>query len=330
MNTEHIEKFVNAIACDLEEGGFRQVSGTTLRRSLTEAVSAALPLLEAGNPVSELAEQQDTNIVSRMRNMLSDIEQLGAAPMTVDTNLIRDAIAALAATGKQQVGEVQGDARAQFEAWWKRENYNRGALNSWHGSGYNNVGVNAAWASWNSALAARQPGAQERVAWASTGATGHKVVAMPGLHKLPYGDYDLYAAPAAQAVSESVDDDWHLRGYTYASKQATTCAGCGKHQHTPLRIDAMGGYVCLTCIDQKLGALLGEFGYSPAQGIDLEPMRTLVAAVEKEFCCDATEENEPDDSKVSYPEETCPITFGMIRAARRAIGGQHDAAPGVE
>src|SRR5690606_25480464 len=49
--------------------------------------------------------------------------------------------------------------------------------------------------------------------------------------------------------------------YTYASTQATTCAGCGEHKHTPLRIDAMGGYVCLTCIDQKLGGLLGEFGY---------------------------------------------------------------------
>lgn len=49
---------------------------------------------------------------------------------------------------------------------------------------------------------------------------------------------------------------------TYASTQATNCAGCGEHKHTPLRIDAMGGYVCLTCIDQKLGSLLGEFGYA--------------------------------------------------------------------
>lgn len=39
----------------------------------------------------------DVNIVSGLRNMLIDIEQLGAAPMTVDTNLIRDAIAALSA-----------------------------------------------------------------------------------------------------------------------------------------------------------------------------------------------------------------------------------------
>ena len=48
---------------------------------------------------------------------------------------------------------------------------------------------------------------------------------------------------------------------TYTSTQATNCAGCGEHKHTPLRIDAMGGYVCLTCIDKKLGSLLGEFGY---------------------------------------------------------------------
>lgn len=171
MNTEHIEKFVNAIACDLEEGGFRQVSGTTLRRTLAIAVSAALPLLaDTGIPASqpaELAEQQ------------GDVrEQFEAWAKSYGHDLTRRPIgregddsysddfalyawtawqAALAATGKQQVGEVQGDARAQFEAWWKRENYNRGALNSWHGSGYNNVGVNAAWASWNSAIAARQP-----------------------------------------------------------------------------------------------------------------------------------------------------------------------------
>lgn len=61
--------------------------------------------------------------------------------------------------------------------------------------------------------------------------------------------------------------------HTYASTQATNCAGCGEHKHTPLRIDAMGGYVCLTCIDNKLGSLLGEFGYPepddtrPAPGV---------------------------------------------------------------
>lgn len=83
-------------------------------------------------------------------------------------------------------------------------------------------------------------------------------------------DAAIRATPPAQ-----VDDDWHLRGYAYASKQATACAGCGEHKHTPLRIDAMGGYVCLTCIDQKLGSLLGEFGYPPAQ-VDLEQFRCAV------------------------------------------------------
>jgi len=56
---------------------------------------------------------------------------------------------------------------------------------------------------------------------------------------------------------------------TYTSKQATNCAGCGEHKHTPLRIDSMGGYVCLTCIDKKLGSLLGEFGYEQP---DQEPV----------------------------------------------------------
>jgi hypothetical protein len=42
---------------------------------------------------------------------------------------------------------------------------------------------------------------------------------------------------------------------TYASSQATNCAQCGEHKHTPLRIDWMGGYVCLTCIDKELEAL---------------------------------------------------------------------------
>jgi hypothetical protein len=41
---------------------------------------------------------------------------------------------------------------------------------------------------------------------------------------------------------------------TYTSSQATNCAKCGEHKHTPLRVDWMGGYVCLTCIDKELEA----------------------------------------------------------------------------
>lgn len=44
--------------------------------------------------------------------------------------------------------------------------------------------------------------------------------------------------------------------FTYSSKQATSCAGCGIRKHTPLRVDEMGGYVRLTCIDNRLGELL--------------------------------------------------------------------------
>jgi len=67
------------------------------------------------------------------------------------------------------------------------------------------------------------------------------------------------ATPDAQPKVADLAADEHP--YTYASTQATNCAGCGEYKHTPLRIDAMGGYVCLTCILHKLGGLLGEFGY---------------------------------------------------------------------
>lgn len=56
----------------------------------------------------------------------------------------------------------------------------------------------------------------------------------------------MLAASAQQAVT--------LPDFTYATKQATNCAKCGDHRHTPLRIDWMGGYVCLTCIDKELEA----------------------------------------------------------------------------
>lgn len=35
-------------------------------------------------------------------------------------------------------------------------------------------------------------------------------------------------------------------------QQKTKCAVCGVHRHTPLRVDRMGGYVCLECIDVEI------------------------------------------------------------------------------
>ena len=42
------------------------------------------------------------------------------------------------------------------------------------------------------------------------------------------------------------------------SKQATICAVCEKYKHTPMRNDAMRGYVCLTCIDRELTRLQSQ------------------------------------------------------------------------
>ena len=64
-------------------------------------------------------------------------------------------------------------------------------------------------------------------------------------------------SPAPQTSSPaSAPRSGDGESYTYASTQATECACCGQRKHTPLRVDGMDGYVCLTCIDKKLEALL--------------------------------------------------------------------------
>ena len=78
-----------------------------------------------------------------------------------------------------------------------------------------------------------------------------------------------------QGGDSEPDDDWHLRGYAYASKQATNCAQCGEYRHTPLRVDAMDGYVCLTCIDKKLDELFTRA--SEAEGWVLVPREPTTA-----------------------------------------------------
>lgn len=43
------------------------------------------------------------------------------------------------------------------------------------------------------------------------------------------------------------------QGYAVSKTgQQTKCAVCLGLKHTPLRVDHMGGYVCLTCIDKEL------------------------------------------------------------------------------
>ena len=93
-------------------------------------------------------------------------------------------------------------------------------------------------------------------------------------HTSPH-DHDVWCSGIAQWVQGpfyTAPKEDQAEPYTYASKQATKCAQCGEHKHTPLRIDAMGGYVCLTCIDKKLGSLLGEFGYPEPEQEQAEPV----------------------------------------------------------
>jgi len=58
--------------------------------------------------------------------------------------------------------------------------------------------------------------------------------------------------PVTRGGTPSAEAGCSASEFTYASKQSTSCAVCGERKHTPLRNDAMGGYVCLTCIDREL------------------------------------------------------------------------------
>ncbi|CAJ4666001.1 gp41 [Burkholderia pseudomallei] len=59
-------------------------------------------------------------------------------------------------------------------------------------------------------------------------------------------------SPTRRAASANETGADVSGAYTYSSVQATNCARCGNYKHTPLRIDWMGGYVCLICIDREL------------------------------------------------------------------------------
>jgi len=259
MNTEHIEKFVNAIACDLEEGGFRQVSGTTLRRSLTEAVSAALPLLaDTGIPASQPAELSfdveamltacvpggsivDPQVVAdNIRAWFADrkpaelAEQQGVEGTGHSTednyqhflsysgldgdDLLRYAYyhgadvglerPALAATGKQQVGEESAGLPEMCRSSTNAQGIQAGEV---QGDSILRAAVapprrfdRVAAEAELSTLAARQPGAQEPVAWKYQDKAADGVWEDRISEKLPCWErrnpIPLYAGPPAQAI----------------------------------------------------------------------------------------------------------------------------------
>lgn len=69
---------------------------------------------------------------------------------------------------------------------------------------------------------------------------------------------DLLAKRVAVAEQERNEAVTELKSARFRHEQTARCAGCGERKHTPLRIDAMGGYVCMTCIDQRLVELLDK------------------------------------------------------------------------
>ncbi|HDS1304217.1 TPA: hypothetical protein QEK28_001044 [Stenotrophomonas maltophilia] len=117
MSGPNLERFVNAIASDLEEGGFREVTGTTLRRNLTTAVQAALPLLSAQAGGTALSAHPSPGgqgglnyermfvdacaaLAEVSRELGCDPEQGGAEPILAAIAALREALAA-----RQPVGE---------------------------------------------------------------------------------------------------------------------------------------------------------------------------------------------------------------------------------
>lgn len=113
-------------------------------------------------------------------------------------------------------------------------------------------------------------------------------------------DYDLAGVDIAKKIqamfrTKPGTDPEPPQKFSYSSTQATGCAGCGRYKHTPLRVDAMGGYVCLTCIDETLERLLVEESAREAEG-DWSGCQEIadlprVHEVMSNFSCDPTEDN---------------------------------------
>ena len=98
-----------------------------------------------------------------------------------------------------------------------------------------------------------------------------------------------------------------------AERQASLGVGDGSGQ-----LIVHGKYDSIKECQRKL--LAGEAAERRVRELEAA-LLPLADATFDEFCSSKTERVEPDDAKVSYPEETCNITFGMIRNARKALTG---------
>ncbi|EPZ0818898.1 hypothetical protein [Pseudomonas aeruginosa] len=107
--------------------------------------------------------------------------------------------------------------------------------------------------------------------------------------------------------------------WTYASTQATNCAGCGEHKHTPLRVDWMGGYVCLTCIDKKLEELHDDQAqHSVPEGWKLVPIEPLLNMMsDKDHDTRITAERQLLSILAAAPGNSVPQAWLDVQAERR-------------
>lgn len=144
------------------------------------------------------------------------------------------------------------------------------------------------------------------------------------------GPLDVYSIPRLDATGDELRverydldaDGWveggEPLGYFYREQQPDHEAEVARLRAEPQNAaKAALDAVALSCEkEREADALRAELEWLRSW---LPPMEVLVSAVEEEFCSELTEASEPDHSKVSYPEEDCPITFGMIREARKAV-----------
>lgn len=116
--------------------------------------------------------------------------------------------------------------------------------------------------------------------------------------------------------------------WTYASTQATNCAGCGEYKHTPLRVDWMGGYVCLTCIDKKLEELHDDQAQHSVPGDIMRDAQRYRWLRDQQFYFSFSTEN--SDAGISSCTAGMSSRFKNLSWVDAAIDSAIAAAPGKE
>lgn len=110
--------------------------------------------------------------------------------------------------------------------------------------------------------------------------------------------------------------------------QATTCAVCLEHKHTPLRRDEMGGYVCLTCIDKRLDAVLPVDLPAPVRDVAKRRMPLDGADAQALEHALTITERERDKARQDYGE--CAVRARVAENARNMAMRRYREAAAAE